>query len=151
GFERDPRAVPRRHQGTLGSGLGAPVQPRGGAQPEHRLVHRAPGRPVTSWTCRSCGSAELHPVLSLGETPLANSLLSEEQLGEPEPRYPLDLVLCRACALVQITETVPPEVLFRDYLYFSSFSDTMLRHAQAIVERVLEWQSLEANSTAVEI
>src|SRR5207253_3285144 len=58
---------------------------------------------------------------------------------------------CPKCSLVQITETVPPEELFRDYPYFSSFSDTMLSHAQAIVERVLEWRPLDANSLAVEI
>ena len=54
-----------------------------------------------------------------------------EQLAEPEPRYPLDLRFCPRCSLVQITATVPPEILFRDYVYFSSFSDTMLRHAGA--------------------
>jgi SAM-dependent methyltransferase len=105
---------------------------------------------MTSVTCRSCGSAELHPVLSLGETPLANSLLSEEQLGEPEPRYPLDLVVCRVCALVQITETVPPEVLFRDYLYFSSFSDTMLEHAERLATRLVTERRLGADSLVVE-
>ena len=54
----------------------------------------------------------------------------------PSRRYPLDLVFCPHCALVQITETVPPEELFRDYVYFSSFSDTMLRHARAAGRRV---------------
>ena len=101
--------------------------------------------------CRSCGATELRPVLDLGRTPLANALLTAEQLTKPEAVYPLELVFCPACALVQITETVPPEVLFRDYLYFSSFSDAMLGHAQAIVERILELQPLDANSLAVEI
>ena len=78
-------------------------------------------------TCRSCDAAGLATILSLGETPLANSLLRAEELGKPEPRYPLDLAFCPSCSLVQITETVPPEVLFRDYLYFSSFSEGMLR------------------------
>jgi SAM-dependent methyltransferase len=88
-------------------------------------------------------------VLSLGSTPLANSLLTEAQLDEPEPTYPLDLVLCRTCALVQITETVPRDVLFRDYLYFSSFSDTMLRHAEALATRIVAERGLdEANLVA---
>ena len=64
-------------------------------------------------TCRSCGSGELEVVLSLGSTPLANALLSEEQLMLPEPRYPLDLAFCHDCTLVQITETVPPVVASR--------------------------------------
>ena len=63
-------------------------------------------------------------MLSLGRTPLANALLTAEQLDEPEATFPLDLAFCADCALVQITETVPPEVLFREYLYLSSFSDT---------------------------
>ena len=105
---------------------------------------------MTTATCRSCGSAELHSVLSLGSTPLANSLLSEAQLGEPEPTYPLDLGLCRACALVQITETVPRDVLFRDYLYFSSFSDTMLTHAEELATRIVAERGLGETSLVAE-
>ena len=44
--------------------------------------------------CRSCGQADLRPILSLGRTPLANALLTAEQLREPEATYPLDLVFC---------------------------------------------------------
>ena len=76
--------------------------------------------------CRSCGNPELKPVLSLGKTPLANSLLSVKTLNEYEPAYPLDVVFCPQCSLVQITETVKPEILFSDYVYFSSFSVTAL-------------------------
>jgi len=102
-------------------------------------------------TCRSCGEVGLETVLSLGRTPLANALLTTEQLNQPEPTYPLDLAFCPNCALVQITETVPPEKLFREYLYFSSFSDTMLRHAQQIVERLIVSRQLNSNSLVVEI
>jgi len=101
--------------------------------------------------CRSCGYADMTTVLSLGETPLANSLLTAEQLDQPEPLYPLDLVFCPRCTLVQITETVPPEQLFRDYLYFSSFSDTMLRHAQELVGQLIDERHLDGGSLAVEI
>jgi len=101
--------------------------------------------------CRSCGASPLAAVLSLGETPLANALLREEDLGSVEPRYPLDLAFCPSCSLVQITETVPPEILFRDYLYFSSFSDGMLRHAAELTARVVAERSLGAGSLAVEV
>ena len=101
--------------------------------------------------CRSCGQAGLKTVLSLGCMPLANALLSAEQLQEPEPVYPLDLVFCPHCALVQITETVPPDILFRDYLYFSSFSDTMLRHSRELVGRLVGQCQLDANSLVVEV
>jgi SAM-dependent methyltransferase len=101
--------------------------------------------------CRSCGAGGLDLILSLGTTPLANSLLRQEDLGQSEPRYPLDLTLCGRCTLVQITATVPPEQLFREYLYFSSFSDTMLAHARDLVSRMLASRQLGPASLAVEI
>jgi hypothetical protein len=105
----------------------------------------------TAAKCRACGSAELSPIVSLGNLPLANRYLSRAQLAEPEPRYPLDLVRCRLCALVQITEVVPPEILFRDYLYFSSYSATMLAHAESVVTRLVGERRLGAGSLAVEV
>ena len=105
----------------------------------------------TSIECRSCGATTLLPVLSLGTTPLANSLLTREQVSASEPRFPLDLVFCPDCSLIQITESVPPEDLFGDYLYFSSFSDTMLESAQAIAERLVRERGLGADSLVAEV
>jgi SAM-dependent methyltransferase len=101
--------------------------------------------------CRACDGTALTLVLSLGQTPLANSLVEPAQRGEPEPRFPLDVVLCESCALLQITETVPPEVMFRDYRYFSSFSETMLKHAAAIAGRLVKDRALGPSSLAAEI
>jgi SAM-dependent methyltransferase len=101
--------------------------------------------------CRSCGHAPLQLILSLGRTPLANSLLTAAQLAQPEPTYPLDLAFCAACSLVQITETVPPEILFREYLYFSSFSDAMLEHARMLAERLINMRRLDSSSRVIEI
>jgi SAM-dependent methyltransferase len=101
--------------------------------------------------CRSCGHQGLAPVLSLGRTPLANALLTPAQLAEPEATYPLDLVFCPRCGLAQITEIVPPEKLFREYLYFSSFSDTMLRHAEGLATRLIAARRLGADSLVVEV
>lgn len=101
--------------------------------------------------CRACGAAAATPVLSLGCTPLANALLDERALNAPEDRYPLELAWCAACTLVQITETVPPERLFRDYAYFSSFSDTMVAHARELVAGVTRRQRLGKDHLAVEI
>jgi len=103
------------------------------------------------FTCRSCGVADVELVLSLGRTPLANALLSEGDLGTPEPTFPLEVVRCRGCTLVQITETVPPERLFRDYAYFSSFSDTMLAHAEALAKRLVGECALGPQSLVVEV
>jgi SAM-dependent methyltransferase len=101
--------------------------------------------------CRSCSKAGLETILSLGAMPLANSLLRADQLAAPEPRHPLDLAFCPACSLVQITETVSPEELFRDYLYFSSFSDGMVAHARELVGRLVRERRLGAQSLAVEV
>jgi SAM-dependent methyltransferase len=83
--------------------------------------------------------------------PLANALLTAEQLDHVEPTYPLDLAFCPRCALVQIMETVPPEKLFREYLYFSSFSDTILRHAKELAERLITQRCLDRRSLVVEV
>ena len=101
--------------------------------------------------CRACGKVGLTPVLSLGETPLANRLLTDEQLSEPEPTWPLELAWCPDCSLVQITETVPPETLFRDYAYFSSFSDTMVAHAKSIAQQLTAERELSEDSLVVEV
>ncbi len=102
-------------------------------------------------SCRACGENGLESVLSLGSTPLANALLAKEQLSEPEPTFPLDLVFCPHCTLVQITETVPPDELFRNYAYFSSFSDTMLQHAQDIVTKIQKVRNLDSSALVVEV
>ncbi len=101
--------------------------------------------------CRSCGETGLITILSLGKTPLANGLLRAEELDRLEAIYPLDFVFCPNCKLVQITETLPPERLFREYLYFSSFSDTMLRHAQGLVEGVINSRHLDSSNFVIEI
>ena len=105
----------------------------------------------TIGTCRSCGAPDLQLILALGRMPLANALLDEAALADQEPRFPLDLALCRHCSLLQITETVPPETLFRKYLYFSSFSDTMVRHAQQLACDLVDRRKLGTGSLVVEI
>lgn len=101
--------------------------------------------------CRSCGAEHLELVLSLGSMPLANALLTEQQLDEPEAKYPLDLAFCPRCALLQITETVPPETMFCDYPYLSSFSDTVLDNARENAELMMATRNLDGDSLVMEI
>ncbi|AWM36352.1 hypothetical protein GobsT_58570 [Gemmata obscuriglobus] len=105
---------------------------------------------AASPSCRSCGAGALSPVLSLGSTPLANALRDPAAPAAPEPTFPLDLAVCPRCSLVQITAEVPPDDLFRDYVYFSSFSDTMLRHAAELAQRVTRDERLGRDSLVVE-
>ena len=102
-------------------------------------------------SCRSCAHTDLKNILSLGCTPLANALLRDDQLTEPEETFPVDLVLCPQCTLVQITETVPPEKLFREYFYLSSFSDTMLRHASEMAAQMVKTHGLGSESLVLEV
>jgi len=103
-------------------------------------------------SCRSCGGTDLQVFLSLGATPLADALLDEDGLDSPEPRFPLDVAFCPACSLVQITEDVPPETLFvTNYLYFSSFSDMLLRHSRDHAVALIDRQGLGPGSLVVEI
>jgi SAM-dependent methyltransferase len=90
-------------------------------------------------------------VLNLGRVPLANALLTNEQLREWEDRFPLELYFCPQCALAQIGETVPPERLFRDYTYASSVSDTMVEHARTLVEALIERYDLGSTSRVIEV
>lgn len=102
--------------------------------------------------CRSCGSPNLKPILSFGCTPLADALLTKEQLKTPELKVPLDLVFCPNCALVQITETVDPRILFcRDYPYFSSTSKFYLQHTRKNATELIKSRNLDSNSLVVEI
>jgi SAM-dependent methyltransferase len=110
-------------------------------------VHGSSHPPV----CRGCGHKDLHLVLDLGSTPLANSLLCEADLAAPEDRFPLVLYFCPKCTLVQIGETVIPERLFKHYLYASSFSDTMLAHARELVELMMKTRKLTKDSLVIEI
>ncbi len=100
--------------------------------------------------CGSCG-AGLVPVLSLGDQPLANALLTRETLDDPEPRFPLTLAICPACGLVQITEPVPPEQMFREYAYFSSVSEAFVEHARLSANRMISTRQLTRDSLVVEI
>src|SRR5262249_53651875 len=100
--------------------------------------------------CRSCYGNRLQLVLSLGRSPLANALLSIEQLQEPEPTYLLDLAFCPDCTLLQLLETVSPDLLFGNYLYFSSFSDTMLEHTRTLARRLVREQKLGSDNLVIE-
>ena len=102
--------------------------------------------------CRASGSTDLRSFLDLGITPLADALVKPENLDKPEHRFPLELVFCPESALVQITEDVPEDVLFdENYLYFSSFSDVVLKHSREHALGVIAEKGLDENSLVVEL
>jgi SAM-dependent methyltransferase len=103
-------------------------------------------------SCRSCGSHELEPVLDLGNSPLADGLVTADKIGAREAQYPLRLVFCKDCGLVQIDHTVAPEELFgNDYPYFSSVSDALQVHTRANVQELIAARKLGPESLVVEL
>jgi SAM-dependent methyltransferase len=102
--------------------------------------------------CRSCGRHGLEPILDLGMMPLSDGLLTPGQLSQPETLYPLEVAFCAGCSLVQILETVPPQVLFgEDYPYYSSFSDALLAHSRANALNLIAKRRLGPDSLVVEL
>jgi hypothetical protein len=91
------------------------------------------------------------PFLDLGSTPLANAYVSPERASEPDPAYPLAVSYCPHCHLVQLRDTVPPDRLFTEYLYFSSYSDSFVAHARAMACELCERLGLGPRSRVVEV
>jgi methylation protein EvaC len=99
------------------------------------------GEYIHHTTCRFCQGANLVKILDFGDVPLAGGFLKEEQFAE-EKFYPLQLHFCRQCSLVQVTNAVCPDALFKNYFYFSSSIKTLVDHfahfARDVNERFLK-------------
>lgn len=102
--------------------------------------------------CRHC-STELHlPFLDLGHAPPSNAYLKPEDLNRPEVTFPLRLLVCDQCWLVQTEDYAGREALFtEEYAYFSSFSQSWLAHSRRYVEKMIDRFALDADSMVVEI
>ncbi|MGE4307485.1 MAG: methyltransferase domain-containing protein [Novosphingobium sp.] len=101
--------------------------------------------------CRFCGAPMEQPFVDLGETPLANAYLTEAQLAQPEPAYPLRAFVCSQCWLVQADSFVAPEDIFSHYAYFSSYSDSWVEHARRFTEMARARFGLDAASQVIEV
>ena len=84
--------------------------------------------------CRVCGGDRLDLIVDLGQTALANRFLRPDQADQPEPFYPLRVLLCAECGLVQLDEEVPRELLFKNYIYMSGTSSLVRAHARWLGE-----------------
>ena len=106
---------------------------------------------MTRSSCRFCKSLSLHTFVDLGMSPLCESFLAADQLNQMEPFYPLHVYVCENCLLVQLQEYVQPEDIFTEYAYFSSYSDTWLRHSKDYADMVVERFDLGLHSRVVEL
>ncbi|MBW8876792.1 MAG: methyltransferase domain-containing protein [Acidobacteria bacterium] len=106
---------------------------------------------VNRLACRFCGAPLSHVFVDLGSQPLANSYLEPEDLGKAETFLPLCVYVCGECFLVQLPEEERPEAIFSDYAYFSSYSESWLRHAEAYATAMVERFGLGAGHQVIEV
>jgi 2-polyprenyl-3-methyl-5-hydroxy-6-metoxy-1,4-benzoquinol methylase len=106
---------------------------------------------MTDRPCRNCGTHLTETFADLGMSPLSNSFIKPDQARSMEPFYPLHAWVCSSCRLVQLEEFETPASIFSDYLYFSSYSDTWLRHAETYAGAMVERFGLGAQARVVEI
>ena len=101
--------------------------------------------------CRFCGASLQHTFVDLGMSPLCESFLTADRLTQMEPFYPLHVQVCGRCFLVQLQEYVTPDEIFTEYAYFSSYSDSWVRHARDYTGMVVQRLSLDHRSRVIEL
>jgi SAM-dependent methyltransferase len=105
----------------------------------------APGK------CRFCQATLEHTFVDLGMSPLCQDHVKPDELGKMEPFYPLRVYVCENCFLVQLEEFVSPSIIFSDYAYFSSYSDSWLQHAKRYTEQMLGRFPINSQSLVAEL
>ena len=108
-------------------------------------------KPMSHLSCRFSGKENLRTFVDLGMSPLANSYLTKEQLNHAEKFYPLHAYVSEDYLLVQLEKFESPEEIFGDYAYFSSYSDSWLRHAKAYTDLMIKRFGFDRNSQVMEI
>ena len=101
--------------------------------------------------CRLCGAPLSETFIDLGAAPLSNSFLTADQLAAPETSYPLHVYVCSQCLLVQLPDSESPDVIFRDYAYLSSYSDSWLEHCERYAKRMIDELGLDGDTLVVEL
>lgn len=112
--------------------------------PDHNTAQQNVG-------CRLCGARLRHTLVDLGMSPPCESFLKADQLDQMELYYPLNVLVCANCYLVQLKEYVSPETIFSEYAYFSSFSTSWVAHSKAYCEAITQRLGLGEHSFAVEL
>jgi len=102
--------------------------------------------------CRSCKHTLNNFFLDLGKHPLSNAFIKKENAGQKEAFYPLEVFVCEKCWLVQIDEPASREEIFTDdYVYFSSYSQSWLKHAEAYAQKATSKLKLNSGSLVMEV
>ena len=106
---------------------------------------------VGSKLCRFCGAGLKRTFVDLGMSPFCETYPSEADLDKGETYYPLHVYVCDECLLVQLEEFQSPERIFSDYAYFSSYSDSWLKHAENYCDKMIGKLNLDKRSFVVEV
>lgn len=107
---------------------------------------------MQSGKCRFCGNTLTHTFCDLGQSPYSNAYLKPNELHQHEPFYSLHAYVCDQCFLVQLGESHSPDKIFNeDYGYFSSYSDTWLKHAQKYVTEISQRFAINHSHLVIEI
>ena len=106
---------------------------------------------TTATLCRHCGTSLRHTFVNLGMSPLCESFLPAAALDQMEPFYPLHVLVCEACFLVQLREYVKPEEIFNEYAYFSSYATSWLDHARRYTDAMIDRFGLTPSNHVVEV
>lgn len=101
--------------------------------------------------CRFCETPLAHSFVDLGMSPLSNAFIKPENYHAMEPFYPLHAYVCGSCFLVQLEEFESPQQIFSDYAYFSSYSESWLRHAKSYTELMIRRFGFNASHQVIEI
>ena len=101
--------------------------------------------------CRFCGAELQHKFVDLGMSPLCETYPSAGDLNHGETYYPLCAYVCSQCLLVQLDEYESGESIFSDYPYFSSYSDSWLKHCENYCDKMMKRLGLNENSFVVEV
>lgn len=101
--------------------------------------------------CRICNSKDLIDVIDLGKQPIPNGFLTVEHLKSKEPRYPLAVIFCNNCSLMQLKYLVEPKTMFKNYLYIPSASKTRVDYFRTMAEQVMDIGKLKKNSLVIDV
>ena len=106
---------------------------------------------VTAKLCRFCGADLQHTFVDLGMSPLCETYPAPADLNRGEIYFPLHVYVCSKCFLVQLEEYESPENIFSDYAYFSSYSESWLKHADTYCANIQSRFGLDEESFVVEV
>jgi len=106
---------------------------------------------MKTYSCRFCKKTLEKCFLDLGMLPLANSFVSVKDVNKNDQVYPLQVYVCDNCFLVQLPEFLSPKNIFQNYAYFSSYSNTWLKHVENYVDMAISRFDLDKNNLVIEI